>query len=489
MQELTELISFLNRGEISLILNFYKSPKRGIGGEAKRRLELFELIRQKKVYTDEEACQIIFSTKPDSNFSQLKKRVKKDVLNIVLLQEASSKDATPYVQATIECRRKLIAGDILLARGAYTVAMSILKDASVLALKYELPAEQILITDSIRTHMGAKKGIREYEKHRKYIDEQFQLLTNILNAKDNCKHIGLSNMFQKNREKEYEEYARVATNTTKKIYKESNSPNVGYWYLRTSLYYHLIAKNYEGALDVAKQLLKLVETEVAVNSFAQRGFANMQIAVVFLELHKNKDAAHYAEKALLCYSHTVITYLTALEILFVACIYMNDLTKAANTIDAAFKHPHLQKNVFQLSKWTFYKANLQFSQGLFIESMKTLNKERGVLMKDASGWLFGYKLLELMNLLETERDEFLAYRLTAFKQLLIRQKLKNITRYKTIYKIIEALVKYHDRDFKTVLKNHNRSINLLKEGQGDYRWDPMSFEIIRFDTWLINKAK
>ena len=85
----------------------------------------------------------IYKGEPNSAFSHLKNRLQKDILNILLLKEGSKKYETKFAQATFDCRRMLIEGQILMERGAYKAGEAVLTKARELAAEYDLYAEGI----------------------------------------------------------------------------------------------------------------------------------------------------------------------------------------------------------------------------------------------------------------------------------------------------------------------------------------------------------
>jgi tetratricopeptide (TPR) repeat protein len=482
MQELTEIIRHLKRGEVTLLVNFYKAENRG---KENKRLELFTLIYKKQVKNDGEASQALYNAPPGSAYAHLKARLRQDICNIILLQNPEAKTATPYGQAMFECRRQLIVGDILLARGAYQPGENLLKSASELAEKFELMPEQILLKDILRTHLGFKKGAGEYQKYTRDIEQHLQLLGDVMKAKDYANNIGLSNMFRKNREHEFMDYAEAAVRELELIMQKTSSVHIAYLYYKTTLFYFQIIKKYGSALEAAQKLLELLTAHTSIYSLPRVADAYLQLSVIYLSLGRNAEALEAAEKAAELFDSRKANYLLAQEMLFHSCIADDD-RKAGETVKAAFQHPYIRSNPFMLAKWNYFKANVCFLRKEFTEALELLNKN-SELMKDSSGWLIGCKLLELFALIELNKYDLISYRLKAFSQLLYRQKLNNTVRYKTIFQMLEQLHN-NNFDFRLTLKESQAALKDLKEGNAQFYRDPVGFEIVRFDQWLESKA-
>ncbi len=110
------------------------------------------------------------------------------------------------------------------------------------------------------------------------------------------------------------------------------------------------------------------------------------------------------------------------------------------------------------------------------------------LTKDKAGWLMGYRVLELMCAVEQDDLDVFDYRTESFKKLLQRNKEENVERPRLALKILGTYIKTGGDIKKTTLEE-KKNIELLKTGKGEYQWDPMGFELIRFDEWLDKFAQ
>lgn len=485
MQKLRELVFLLHESENLMLDRYYNAQSRG---KLYRRPELIKLMREGKIRTNKDAATFLHSSKPSTALYNLKKRLREDIINIILISGGTTGVKMTYLDAGFYCRKQLAVGDELLHRGSTEIAIKLLQEAAVVAKKYELIAEYISCMDLLRTSLGFRKGIKVYNNYTKAIEAAFDLHKDILTAQSFSKQVGLTGMFTKNKQKEFESFALTRQKELKELYERTKSPNVGYWYLRTSVYYFQIIKDFANALIAAKELLILVKKEQAVRSDAKLGFVNIQIANILLERGEFKAAMKVAIVAKNSYFKKQVNYLQCLEQLFVASIYAGDKKVAKEVVKLGLSHRQLKANSFINAKWIFYKANLAFINKDFHQVIKIL-RFQNELTKDTGGWLIGYKLLEILALAELNEKDIIENRLGAFKQFLRRVKRHHsITRYKLIADLLSSLIK-NNLSYKEVVKKNNRKIILLQKGEGDYYWDPVAFEIIRFDNWLLNAAK
>lgn len=484
MKILTQIIRVLKPSEVRLIRNFYKVQP---NGEVKRRLELFELAKAGKAGSDAEAAMAIYKGEPNSAFSHLKNRLQKDILNILLLKEGSKKYETKYAQAIFDCRRMLIEGQILIERGAYRAGEAVLLKANDLALEYELFAETMLINDLLRTTIGIRKGEQAYLSFEGEITDSLDKLAKYLKVKDYYYRLGVLGQFSKKIEKSSLEYAKNALAEAEKDYKLTNSPLVGYFYNFLGIFYGQLSQNYDLAFDYAVDYLKLVESSPSVSSDTRIASANLQISSIAIHKGNYPEAISYAQKARNKFIAGLFNELQAIEVMFIATFHYKDFEEAEKLMEVALQHPKIKANKQVPARWEYYKANLFFVNGKYNEAAVMLMKETE-LTKDKAGWLMGYRVLELMCAVEQDDLEVFDYRAESFKKLLQRNKEENVERPRLALKILGTYIKTGG-DIKKAIQEEKDNIMLLSEGKGEYQWDPLGFELIRFDEWLNKLAQ
>lgn len=484
MKILTQIIRILKPSEVRLIRNFYKVQP---NGEVKRRLELFELAKSGKGNSDAEAAKAIYNGEPNSAFSHLKNRLQKDVLNILLLQEGSKKYETKYAQAIFDCRRMLIEGQILFERGAYRAGETVLQKAYDLAEEYELYAECLQIADLLRTNVGIRKGEAAYLSFEPVIADNLNKLQKYLSVKDSYNRFGVISQFKKNFEKQSMAPLEAALEEAGRYYKETGSATIGHYYNYLGIFYGHFLGDYELAEKYAIAYLKLIEVSPAISSDTRIASANLQLASISINKGDYAAAIDYAITARDKFIGGLFNELLAIEAQFVATFHNKDYAAASKIVEIARLHPKYKANKQIPAKWDYYKANLSFVNGDYNDAAVVLMKETE-LTKDKAGWLMGYRVLELMCAVEQDDLDVFDYRTESFKKLLQRNKEENVLRPRTALKILGTYIKTGG-DIKKTMQDEHENIELLKSGKGEYVWDAMGFELIRFDEWLDRLAK
>ena len=479
MQELKQLVRTLSKSEIRFISHYYKNDT------DKKRLKLFKLLMNDVVKTDEQAAIKLYGKK-GSAYSHLKGRLRKDLLNLLLFQGGEKQTTSERKIVEINVLRNILLSKILYNRNAIVMANKMLLPTIDDAEEYELVAEKIIAADLLSTNLGFREGIKEFERVSSRIDKDFDLLKNLYLAKKIRYNITLPNTFKTNDEGEYARLAKISTEKLRDLFKESGSPNVGYFYYLTAISYYSIERNFEEVYDYSMKMVEIVRNNSALKSNVSILNANLQLYGALVYLGRYEEALGNAVLAKDFAVPKGVNEITTIGYIFLAQFRLDDNEALETTIKSAFKHPKLRSSKFIESKWIFYQAAFHFKMGSFQDCLSELQKE-SELLKDRSGWLFGHKLLEILSYAEQGEFDMIDFRIEALRKLLQRQKHKNIRRIKTVFEILNTLVKT-GYNFKQTLEKDKEKFLVLEQGEEDYFWDPLGYEIIRFDKWFRSKA-
>jgi tetratricopeptide (TPR) repeat protein len=496
MKNLAKLIRSLKPGEVKLVRHFYQMRR---GYEVKKKEKLLVLVLAKGDCTDEEAKKYMYSAKGGpvlskkigSAFSNLKQRLRTDILNILLLQEGETRYRSPYARAVFDCRRMLLQGEVLLSRGVYNEAINLLDLAIGLAVKYELYAEQVQILDVYRTHKVMREDGKDFLQISDRITDSIQLLLKTTKAKHHHYEMTVPGLFRTDRCPELLSKGRTDLEDMGNDFSVTGSKRIGFYYHVSAIHYNSRMHNYEAALFHAKELLRLVSASDVFNADSYTAGANMEIANALLKLSRYDEAIEHAKVALRNFKPGMLNELMALEKLYFCYIRKQELEKAKEILQKAFANASINYNEFTSAKWWFFKAGLEFLKGDPERALRSL-KECNVLMKDKTGWLLGYCTLEMMCRVENGNHDWFEYRSESLKKILMRHvDNKDDNRDKRIRLIFQVMksLKYNDYDLKQSAEKEAHNLGLLAEGKGQYYWDPTGYELVRFDEWIKNKAQ
>jgi tetratricopeptide (TPR) repeat protein len=483
MESLSAIISNLSPGELKLVRHFYKLKD---FGEYRKRVQLLDLVVRNNITSNQQAAEMLgYSISNISSFKHLKTRLKADVLCVLLMQECSAKFNTPYAQATFDCRRNLMQGEILLSRGLYVEALDLLGKAARIAGKFELFAEALQIEDLRRNHIASRGNIRDFEDACNSIDENYARLGKVMTAKRYHYEITTPALHRLQRDTAYK--VDTILNDLSVENKPADSSRVKLYNHLSSINYFTFIRDFENAQAYAVDLLHSVENDPVVKSKSNQAGVNMELANIYLNTGNYEKAITHASKSVDLFKPGLINQLHAQVALFFAFFRNNDFKNAGKILKAASNHRLIksQQDLLMVSRLQLLRATLAFQSAQYDECMLIL-RENTEETREKEAWLPGYFLLELLVLVEKKSFDLAFYRIEALRKMLERNSAyKNEKRIFTITRILRMFVK--DDGVMSKIPAVQKDLRLLADGQEYYYWNPAGYEVIRFDEWFNRK--
>jgi hypothetical protein len=480
---LGELIEGLQSEEIRLLKRLYFNQN---DEYETKGLDLFNLMRQKPEVSDKEASEKIYGKPNPSAFSELKKRLIKNIQDVILLKGGEKSLQLNFHQELIDCRKKIIIADILLSRGAKISASQLLEDISRQSEHFDFPMEQIQSDDLRKNIIGHAEGTTNYEIIAQKTFLNFNKAIKIAQSKDLFKSISLQVYFQANKEIQLKVQSIENLERLKNIYNETKSPNAGFYYYLAGIHCFQLLNDTNTALKFAKSFLELVKNNDAVHSNARVGGANIEIAVILINKEEYKGAMPYIKEALANFREGSENYLQTLQVQWLAYFHNEDLEDATKLLKTIITPELYKKPKITRGKWLYFEAFLEFKKKNYRKSLALISNLKE-LRQDKSGWLLGCKLLELMNMIEINDPEQLEfYSLGTLKKLISGLEDANTKRIKLIYSILNKILK-KDLSFEEAFKFCKKELETLSEGQEEFHWNPTGFELVKFDEWFRSK--
>ena len=483
MNLVTSLIAILKPSDLNLIRRIYAVKEQE--QERNMRLKLLDLLIERPNITEEKAAFELYNTlKPSKAFYQLKKRLRDDIGHFLIMQDKEKLYSSAIGRAKFDCRRKLMIGELFINRGAYTEAKKILSKALRIAQDYELFGELVMICDVLRTSIGPKEGLKAYEKYSQLISENLLHQEKSFKAKELYYKMTLPSQFKFNSNVDFVTYG--ANILAEFDLYENAGRYYQYLHYLTSIFYYFKIKNYKNCLAKLQKFEELIANHSMLHTTTNLAWCMNIYADVYLNLNNNEEAEIYAQQACQRIRKNLTNRIWALEKLFLASFRQQKYKEAVKVVEEAMDNQIMQDNKLIKARWDFYQAIMAFSQKKWGEARDKLNLTQKLAGSDSSGWQIGYKLLEIMLAIEEREYYMLAYLLDNLKLLLHRQKSTNVNvdRAKRILKILKT---YQSQkfDYKKTLQKVKLDLNLLEKGEDTYYWNPLGYEIIRFDEWFL----
>ena len=480
MENLRSIILSLKPNEVQLVRDFYavKTQKHN-----SKRLQLFELVLHTQQATDLEAAQLIYRRQPDSAFSQLKRRLKEDVLNFLMACPNDKATTNAALQAELSAQKMHMQGKLLLARGVREEAFNLLKKAQGLAEKYELTALQIEVNDTLMANSCITTMPGQVASYSNRLSQCLHVQDQLLHAKALKYRLGMA---AASVEPNGQANLLAELSALKNTYEQTNSAKVGYWYYQCAIQYHLSQHGYSTAHTLGNDLLQLVNTHPALKTEANVAGIHMELSRILIHLGRYCQAVEHANKAKGLYKNGVLHELFALEALFFGCFRSQDYAHAAKIIHKAEKHQQYKSNEWLPNQWAFLKAGLYFTQQKFTDSLRLL-RQINTFRKGNSTWALGLKLLEMLNLIEQGEYDWFESKIETFRKQLQPAGKPAMGRCKLIYKVFNTLNRT-SFDYKHTVSIEEHNLQSLNEGRDGLYWDPMGYELIPVNHWIETKA-
>jgi hypothetical protein len=480
MDSLQELINCLDRTEVCLIKSNFRLQEDKSNG---KRLRLFQLIRENKVDSNEQAARLLYRSKPNAAYSNLKQRLKQNVLNFILTRQNSKRGGQmTLAEGRIDCWRLLTLAQILVARKAHQEAVRVMKLIEEVIVRFDLKAERLVLEDLYQSdpYFSNRCGMNDFQQRQMggcLLEVQF-----MIEGKACCNE--LEELFAKGLllSADKAENIRQTVGNLGQLYDCDKSPVVGYWYLYlAAMQSRLVGAVSEGK-KYAVELRQLVCHFPEMFLISERLASEVIVAQLalcegdFEALNSNLDVVEERHEL------TDELCLEVREMRFRMHVAKSEQKSASDVVQSVLNNKRCGNDRAQESKWYYHRAYLEFKAGQYRQATVTLNVALTGLNAYSMPGLES-RVLELLALLESGSQELFEYRLEAFHQFLKRNREPALINYKEVCSLLKLLVRYR-YDYRKITKAFQNS----GLRQGSINTDCYGFEsLLDFNSWLNNK--
>ncbi|MEL7001982.1 MAG: hypothetical protein AAFN93_04510 [Bacteroidota bacterium] len=474
MEKLKHLIGCLKPQEVQLAEQYFKLKSGSKGAESKK-LKLFKLILKGKVDCDERAAAQLYEKKSCSAYSHLKKRLHEDILSIILM--SSQQDETDNIAEEIKCRKQLIQGKLLINRGVVNDGLSLLKNVSDRAEEYEFLDIKLAADDVLRTYSDLRSNLMATRSYDKNINESFNLMRKILYAKQLNYEIRHPDERHDTENQSYDLPLRPQREG------EFGSKRLDYWYNKFEFGNSQQKRNFDQAEKYANTLLETVKKNPRLYNKVEIANLFLEVGHLYFREEKYNQAAKYASGAMKYYENQEARRLDAMRVVFLSLFRRGEINQSWDIVNEVLNGAKCLKESIHKPIWVLQKATLEFTEKHYNNSVKTLQSGYNQL-NHKSDWAVGYRLLELLNILELQDYDWLEYKLEAFRKFVFRLHSSSRERYCAIHKVFKKYLSNTsgEQRFLEYLHSFNQNVS-------SHPWDPMGVEIINIPKWFEGKLK
>lgn len=475
MEKLKHLIGCLKPHEVQLAEQYFKLKTSGKRSESKK-LKLFKLILSGKAKTDEHIASQLYEQRTCSAYSHLKKRLHEDILNIMLLS-STNQEEEDRIAEEIKCRKLLIQGKMLISRGVIDDGLLLLKDLSNRADKLEFHDIKLASDDVLRTYSDLRPNLGATRSYDRHINESFNIMRKILYAKQMNYEVRHPNENHTVEVHTYDIPLRPVRQQT-----DFGSEKLNYWYNKFAMGNSQQNKNFKQAESYANAILENIKQNPKLYSTEEMADIFLEVSNLNFRMERYNQATKYAKGAINYFKNQQNRKLEAMRIVFLSLFRKGEINQSWDLVNKVLNNANTAVDSAQAPIWILQKATLEFIEHHYSDSVKTLQSGYTQL-GNKSDWMVGYRLVELLNILELHDYDWLEYKLEAFRKFVHRLHCASKERYTTIYKVFKKYIDVtgYERQY------FSEYLNTIDQEQNNQTWDPMGVEIINVIGWFKEK--
>lgn len=455
MNPIFQILSACSAGEKNQLLEFCATRH----SSSSKKYRLLKLFVEKPGLQDREFSRLVYGSGDSAAYFQLKKRVKEELEELLPLLRSSA--FPEEVRTRILCSELLLQSQVMLARGLQAEGAKLLEKSLKKAIEGEFP-DLILSIFDISQRFGVNEVIRKEDlpELELVIKSHLQILVNQHHPNP-------------------EEQPKCEKNAyLGRILRQLNSERKD-WGLVANIRQSLAEQNFEEA----KSLIS--ESE---QSFSKQG-EDREVYEEFL-LTKQKfllQTGQYKEVIQNCKQQDFTLMQSKENNLELAqyqwyALFHQDRIEEATVL----LKKNLMRNCPELApKWKYWEAFLLFRQKSFKGSLRLVH-ECQLELKSLPNYYLGSKMLELMILFDQNEADWLDYKVENLRKLLRRWRGKFNARIDSAFHILRSIQTKVPVNFMEDL-GENEHLQKLRDGKGAYNWNPIDFELIRYDGWIAGR--
>lgn len=483
MEKITKLIQTLSSREIRLFRKYA-----ALSGKKKNNLKirLFNISCENPEISDMDAIKLL-NMPNDASFSMLKSRLYNQLLDFLLVVTDNKNFYNKAFWIRYTMLKSLMLVYALDNRDLGTHSNFLISKADQLAQKFDQPTYRVLVNELILNSRPFMKGAATSKKVKEAMMQSLDSQSDIINIQNVFKQLASISTYNSNQINTQLVFIESKLQEIEEIYKRNPSPRISFYYLRSKITHAMTTQDFRGYLNYSVQFLNLVNTELSLKSNDNLGgaYANISQANIYLGNYIEAIEASYKSETLFFKNSNNDINIKSLR--FVAHLRLKDFIACDELVKQVRAIKRIRRGSFHYSKWLYLDANIKFIQGDYKATLQLLDRH-SFLKTDRTGWRLGYKILEMMCIVEMGNYDWLPYRIDAFRKLVSDIKKENTARPKLILKLLKRLIK-ENFDFDATTKKMSEEYALLQSNTGDYFCDMLGYEVIRFDEWWAGKLK
>lgn len=417
-----------------------------------KKLRLFELYLNNPENPDSFYSQKIYGNEETSAFAQLKKRLKEEIEEVMVLIKPTK---TNFKQSQrILCTELLLKGQLVLIRGLSAEGSKLLEKCLKLSVENQF-YDIVLTIFSIAQEYGLSEVLssKDLPHIEKVITDHLDILIQQINEQPS----------QDQKPEKHEIISKLLSQV--QCHKDQ-------WALLGELQKTIEEKDLTKGMQLIqgkKSLLLLKEKDSQ---------ACWQLLVYKIKLLILRE--EYQQAAFICREQsTRIDTNAPIEyhkLHFLSLYYHQQWEEAIQLIHEKL----LQLFPDEKYVWTYYEALTRLRMKQFKISIKLFHSCIAGL-KNTPEYYLGAKLYEIIALLEQQDQDWVEFKIENFRKLLGRWRYKSNQRIKVAFEAIVSIYSCSRDKYTDCVQNETKKLSALRES---HDWCPFGYELLRLDKWI-----
>jgi len=459
-------------------------------GKEARAIRLFDLISahslEKDQVPDSKELELeLYGGPASSNFTRLVYRLREKILEALILDVNVERDGVydDRTRVNIEMRKSITQAQILQSRGLQDISEVMLEKVIQQGKKYEIFEELLL---AIRLMINLRRSEDGGKHLTKWIAvyEKYDYMKNALVRAE-------VRMCRVHAELDFKAGEKAKADWLKNIldemvvdYRKTSCAHIGFNYFYLQAQYYQIIRDFKNARKALEDNLKLLQTHPSIYTKIRVGNVLSNLADNDLYLRQFSRCQKTALKASLHFKEGSFNHQQALELIFYAHYYRGDYKAAKDTILQLLPDPGETSDIqYRQGKRFYLLACTCFMLHDFNSTIRLANRIINPIEEDKHGWNIGLRVLSIMALVELQKTDEAASRITALKTFVESVGKDNLTeRVLTIVMLLRKLANA-SFDFKVLQQKEKDRIESLSEME----WLPKSPEMVIVDQWIQSR--
>ena len=403
--------------------------------------------------------QKFYGTGRTPAFSQLKKRVKCELSELICLLKTNG--MVEEVAHRVHCTELLLQSQILLSRGLTVEGAKLLEKCLKTAVSSDLPDMILTIFDTARKF--AIEGVickKEIPQLEMIIKSHLQILVN-----QYCKNAPLP-----------KERKSMLTPLLKQMNQEKS-----HWEILAGIQQALTVKDFQSAEKLLLESENILKSNQTSREIVEEFFLARQRILV--QTGRFKEVIQECKKLESGKTLSKESHLELIEYQWYALFHQEKWDEALEIVKS-----NRQKGSDQLlPKLNYWEASIRFRQKHFKPALQLIHESQNEL-KSSPNYYLGSKMLEMMILFDQNDLDWLDYKVDNFRKLIGRWKGKINARIESAFVVFLFMLKKNRSDLPKQLAQ-SEHMSRLKSCSGEYCWNPIDFELIRYDQWIHSRIQ